>query len=68
MRRDYLPLWLPEALAEILSAICALGGSRIEAEEIVEGWLNPDATEDRTDRELENWIERMNGTKNDGEK
>jgi hypothetical protein len=68
LRRDYLPLWLPEALAEILSAICALGGAKVEAREIVDNWMDPDECDNETDRVLEDWITRMGAKDNGGEK
>jgi len=65
MRRDCLPLWLPEALATIASLICALGGSEEDPAEILEGWGIKtgvaEAREEQTDRILLQWMERNGG-------
>ena len=68
LRRDYLPFWLPEALAQILSTLCALGGADVDPKEIVRGWTEGEADETETDLILDRWLTR-NGAqeiRNDG--
>lgn len=55
MRRDCFPLWLPEALAEVVSVLYALGGVKESAESIVGRWIGREP-KDNADEEFENWL------------
>lgn len=65
MRRDCFALWLPEALAEVLSVLYALGGVKESAESVLGRWLGRE-TKDDTDKIFEQWLDKeqaINGGK-----